>query len=1191
VLLERSQAQHLAQAWLPLLDPREVSIQLPEPGGDVDDNLRELANYAIHDLHVQEPHFSMLVSGEKRIELRVAKRRFTCIEAQSYFRVQRSSPPQSAMFKILRATHYRCLEDAFAAEGVGNVLPGVTCMSAGIASFQQLYGTQQLEPGLVAFELSSCKAEASAAPARRAPPILHGRAADPADAAHGAAGESMLRVRGAWRYPTETKGFGELTLQPQWDLLAKNPDWCLEATAFCVLGEQSCPLPDEEGLEFILDLGDSKPRWGQVKVCLTVWDEVDSRQLKLGSWNAMAGPEWAQSLLSEGGLFTGVVQILEAWEGSVSEPPKLEFNRSPTWTTTCCQTLLLNGAQNVILGDVCNDMDIAKLHGAGLLGDSRRLVYLATLRAAWLTQAPGLLLECVPGVQSHSFIRESLNILAKLLNLQIKTLVLRLQVGDALRQGRGLPLSLTLGGTPQTNSHSSAPHSRQALTNTCVAAKVSDYHKPAGDEPTWVPDVASLKRQPYDQADPEKNDSAPMMSAEQYYAGFANYEGYKAFFTHFEPMDKDPPISSTESNFGAPSFEPTVKESATILAVSPDGAQIHINKNYGYHFKDSSKFMLRGDFVEAWHRFLIGFASRFKIRDTIPLAAMISQETFLHMFQLKLDRDKTYVWALTAQHRSELLPLARLQASTKASTARSDSRTACDPLDQAVPRSFAAAARTSSRSGTLQDTAIQTSAKIRLRTNCTAYGSFKLFTLMLRRQDFLQECSLEPTKSLEQLQYVLDHLGLWLDPSSMASRCAECNGHRFRLASREEIAASEELHASTLERYSEFWRCCSCRKLYWEGGAWCRSLRALKPSVEVKPQNLVELEASQEVIPAPPPLAPSQRVQELSDSSRETTQPRGLPASSMQTQLQDPARVQSEPMEALPGQVEAYPEPENRQNQPEKQRLVAPLSVNEELVQQQLPLPGPDEKPSEAGERVAGQPDEPESPKPELPAALPPPARKKRAGGAGTPPEPPPKPKEPEPPPLIAKKDGADQNEVASAIDELLNRRQSPIRPLRQSLEEALHARQSLIDADADEEGRLSAFGVKAEEGPRSFGQILAQAWTGNAGRSPSPTAHLLPWPSQEVSHREVPGLRMLGKALAARVRGLLLHLERAVALDPEVSAADLLPQDMITEASDGKLEPNLEASGLGKFPPPLMVAGKVEPYPLSLAVVSSDDE
>jgi hypothetical protein len=46
----------------------------------------------------------------------------------------------------------------------------------------------------------------------------------------------------------------------------------------------------------------------------------------------------------------------------------------------------------------------------------------------------------------------------------------------------------------------------------------------------------------------------------------------------------------------------------------------------------------------------------------------------------------------------------------------------------------------------------------------------------------------------------LDHLGILLDPALMASRCAECNADKFRLASAEEV--SSELHASTIERYS-----------------------------------------------------------------------------------------------------------------------------------------------------------------------------------------------------------------------------------------------------------------------------------------------------------------------------------------------------------------------------------------------------
>ena len=117
------------------------------------------------------------------------------------------------------------------------------------------------------------------------------------------------------------------------------------------------------------------------------------------------------------------------------------------------------------------------------------------------------------------------------------------------------------------------------------------------------------------------------------------------------------------------------------------------------------------DFVEAWHRFLLGFSRRFKIRDTVgsplfsncgypegcPLSclamaltdwcyhlyqahfapratsisfvdnleilahtpgallqAMVAQETFLDMFQLSIDLDKTYLWAVHPRDRQQL---------------------------------------------------------------------------------------------------------------------------------------------------------------------------------------------------------------------------------------------------------------------------------------------------------------------------------------------------------------------------------------------------------------------------------------------------------------------------------------------------------------------------------------------------------
>eukprot|EP00435_Cladocopium_sp_Y103_P071439 s79_g37.t1 len=507
-------------------------------------------------------------------------------------------------------------------------------------------------------------------------------------------------------------------------------------------------------------------------------------------------------------------------------------------------------------------------------------------------------------------------------------------------------------------------------------------------------------------------------------------------------------------------------------------------------------------------------------------------------------------------------------------------------------------------------------------------------------------CAVPRSSLEEQLQFTLDHLGILLDPALMASRCAECNADKFRLASAEEV--SSELHASTIERYSEFWRCCSCRKLYWEGGAWCRSMRAagaawtggptgeekcgagaawaagwywmelpaflkvsVKPTSSAEPEELNEVAVPGQIHEAeesqlPPPLAPmvSHFVAEGIGEQEPLTwweetvlrQPEQVVDSMDDTSALEPLEPQS--LELEPALSPVAPELPVRPPSPKSPLAspsASPKSPKSPSASPSSPgqaLPGQVERLDAATSPSVGYSNEETtdlgSPTERLEVPVPKkqskPKAKKRSGGAGKPPPPPPK--VPEPPPLVPKKDLNEyEDEVVSAIDLLCRQK----RPLRQSLEEALDLRQSLVDGDADDEGKLSSFGVKADEGPKSFGQVLAQAWTGNAGRSPAPAAHVLPWPSQEVTHREVPGLRGLGKPLAARLRGLLLHLERAVALDPEISASDLLQQDLITEA--GKPEVNLQASGLGKFPPPLMVAGNVEPMPLTLTALSSDEE
>eukprot|EP00439_Symbiodinium_sp_Y106_P081006 s77_g19.t3 len=176
--------------------------------------------------------------------------------------------------------------------------------------------------------------------------------------------------------------------------------------------------------------------------------------------------------------------------------------------------------------------------------------------------------------------------------------------------------------------------------------------------------------------------------------------------------------------------------------------------------------------------------------------------------------------------------------------------------------------------------------------------------------------------------------------------------------------------------------------------------------------------------------------------------PFGLPKTEPDIQKEEPAVLLAQPADGSPSRLSASA---SSPGSPESPRdLVVPRS------------PG---SPSSASPLPA----EAESPRGS--ASSPP---RGRSGGAGKPPPPPPKKETPPPLPLPKREEEEQPLEallpaesaslVAGAIDEILSRPRAK-RPLRQSLAETLEARQSLIDANADDEGRLSSFGRRADEG------------------------------------------------------------------------------------------------------------------------------
>lgn len=81
---------------------------------------------------------------------------------------------------------------------------------------------------------------------------------------------------------------------------------------------------------------------------------------------------------------------------------------------------------------------------------------------------------------------------------------------------------------------------------------------------------------------------------------------------------------------------------------------------------------------------------------------------------------------------------------------------------------------------------------------------------------------------VEQLIQASKAFGLSLDESS--TRCTLCNGELETLSPEE---VGDEIPEGVLSNNDEFYRCCSCGKLYWKGTHWI-DIRAKLESIDPK---------------------------------------------------------------------------------------------------------------------------------------------------------------------------------------------------------------------------------------------------------------------------------------------------------------------------------------------------------------------
>ena len=105
---------------------------------------------------------------------------------------------------------------------------------------------------------------------------------------------------------------------------------------------------------------------------------------------------------------------------------------------------------------------------------------------------------------------------------------------------------------------------------------------------------------------------------------------------------------------------------------------------------------------------------------------------------------------------------------------------------------------------------------------------------LLKRSAVTRGYWVRATAPREQLREVMARFDL----QRMAQpfiRCLSCNG-LLRSASLDEVKAQVPENAARY--YSEFWRCASCGKVYWQGSHYQRMTRLIEESLVIKESRL-----------------------------------------------------------------------------------------------------------------------------------------------------------------------------------------------------------------------------------------------------------------------------------------------------------------------------------------------------------------
>jgi uncharacterized protein with PIN domain len=131
-------------------------------------------------------------------------------------------------------------------------------------------------------------------------------------------------------------------------------------------------------------------------------------------------------------------------------------------------------------------------------------------------------------------------------------------------------------------------------------------------------------------------------------------------------------------------------------------------------------------------------------------------------------------------------------------------------------------------SNTMEDTQLLVSAKKEKRILLTR--DFELYQRAVGRE--IEAFYLEGLTGEEKLAELAKRFDIRMKIDMKSSRCPRCNSVVKPISPKK---AAEKVEKSTLEHYSEFWKCPKCGQVYWQGAHWTKirkSLTAAKEMIE-----------------------------------------------------------------------------------------------------------------------------------------------------------------------------------------------------------------------------------------------------------------------------------------------------------------------------------------------------------------------